>query len=926
MQRLQRGDASGRGASSSTFQPPRISHAGMQTERQASALEDRRHDSNMDLTGLSPPDPSVGEIPGSVGHPLPESLRRDLKFPAAADLSQVRVHHDEPAHALTRGIGAKAATWGSHIYFGRNRFDPESEAGQRLLAHELVHTMQPEARSLIHRSPEDNLQLQQIDRQLESRVITDEYRAELERKRAAITARQASSLQAFAREAERRTAAAARNVSEPEEGPSTVTVPLWAMISVPARMEAQTLFSIAGDGIEEGLDAGTQYVADQYLAGKLDWSVTVDLVEPGDGVWFNFSVNGNDVLVSRKLEFPLSALDSISPEPLGAVVKRATKIVEVATLTRACPEVIAQIGTLPEDMIADPQRYARNETIALEDLVSRYIGRLNRLSTSLLPSNEWLNEPLAKCQDALHQLAARIKKADKATEKFHEKSMPGTSMGESYNRLVEESSNIVERVGWEIWKSAGDAVTLGAQSDQAENTAMYRRGEISLNDYWKNYVLIVGKVGFKAVMLALTAGRATGPALRILGLEGGTAAAAVAGGMAEGVTGGFVDAFSSDLYAKTIATFSGSPGVVAFHERSIRGPASWFESAAFGGSVGGIGAALGHIMPKAPLDVSKIQRELPFEPREVSLGEGATAEIKVVSSNSVTGDITLSIKDPATGELFVADGNVHTGTATVTNASTNEVIGYVRGDAFEAAPQGGALSAAEPPALEARTSSLAEADVTSVAQDVAPAPPGGSPAGAVEIRLSDTEYLEALGHAFPQTYLDDALRVIDDIGRATAADLVRDPTFMGRVRQASANPRRWNQVGTAFHEAAKLRGRQLAQAGQLPPGWVLDFERTVQSGKGGSRFDVLARGPGAALEVDWKTTGRSALESVEQMERHARQIADPKNLGLTLTGQRSISWADEVRSAWETLQRVDPAAAQQAFGGPITSINWPSGR
>jgi hypothetical protein len=170
------------------------------------------------------------------------------------------------------------------------------------------------------------------------------------------------------------------------------------------------------------------------------------------------------------------------------------------------------------------------------------------------------------------------------TAKLHEETLPGRYAGELYDQAVEESSNWVERWGWKFWRFAGDAVTLGGQSAQAENAAMYRRGEISLNAYRKNWVLAIGKVGFKAAMLALTGGRATGPAMRLLGLEGESVAATVVAGQAEGLVGGFVDAVSSDLYSKAIATFSSSPGVVAFHERSIVGPMGWIESASWGGA------------------------------------------------------------------------------------------------------------------------------------------------------------------------------------------------------------------------------------------------------------------------------------------------------------------------------------------------------
>ena len=59
-----------------------------------------------------------------------------------ADLSNVRIHTgDEPA-ALARSVQATAFTLGRDIFFGAGTYAPDMPSGQRLLAHELAHTVQ----------------------------------------------------------------------------------------------------------------------------------------------------------------------------------------------------------------------------------------------------------------------------------------------------------------------------------------------------------------------------------------------------------------------------------------------------------------------------------------------------------------------------------------------------------------------------------------------------------------------------------------------------------------------------------------------------------------------------------------------------------------------------------------------------------------
>src|SRR5207253_3110023 len=61
---------------------------------------------------------------------------------APPDFSAVRIHTDERASASARAVHAKAYTVGSHIVFAAGHHAPGTRAGDRLLAHELAHTLQ----------------------------------------------------------------------------------------------------------------------------------------------------------------------------------------------------------------------------------------------------------------------------------------------------------------------------------------------------------------------------------------------------------------------------------------------------------------------------------------------------------------------------------------------------------------------------------------------------------------------------------------------------------------------------------------------------------------------------------------------------------------------------------------------------------------
>lgn len=58
------------------------------------------------------------------------------------DFSQVNIHTDTQSHQLNESIQARAFTTGNDIFFREGAFNPTSQDGQELIAHELTHVVQ----------------------------------------------------------------------------------------------------------------------------------------------------------------------------------------------------------------------------------------------------------------------------------------------------------------------------------------------------------------------------------------------------------------------------------------------------------------------------------------------------------------------------------------------------------------------------------------------------------------------------------------------------------------------------------------------------------------------------------------------------------------------------------------------------------------
>ncbi|HSK63916.1 MAG TPA: DUF4157 domain-containing protein, partial [Pyrinomonadaceae bacterium] len=79
------------------------------------------------------------------GAPLPSSVRTHMEPRFGANFSNVRVHTDASAAQQSSRLGANAFTIGEHIFFGKDKFQPQSAGGKELIAHELTHTIQQQA-------------------------------------------------------------------------------------------------------------------------------------------------------------------------------------------------------------------------------------------------------------------------------------------------------------------------------------------------------------------------------------------------------------------------------------------------------------------------------------------------------------------------------------------------------------------------------------------------------------------------------------------------------------------------------------------------------------------------------------------------------------------------------------------------------------
>lgn len=96
-------------------------------------------------TGAGNANPSIeSQLNRKVGNgqSLPNTTQQQMESSFGQDFSQVNIHTDADAVQMNQKLNAQAFTSGSDIYFNQGKYQPGTSAGDRLLAHELTHTIQ----------------------------------------------------------------------------------------------------------------------------------------------------------------------------------------------------------------------------------------------------------------------------------------------------------------------------------------------------------------------------------------------------------------------------------------------------------------------------------------------------------------------------------------------------------------------------------------------------------------------------------------------------------------------------------------------------------------------------------------------------------------------------------------------------------------
>ena len=100
-------------------------------------------------SGLANISPVVRGVIRSTGQVLDPQDRAFFEPRFGYDFSGVQVHSDEKASESARVLNARAYTVGQNVVFGAGQYAPSTNAGKRLLAHELTHVVQ-QTRGKVH--------------------------------------------------------------------------------------------------------------------------------------------------------------------------------------------------------------------------------------------------------------------------------------------------------------------------------------------------------------------------------------------------------------------------------------------------------------------------------------------------------------------------------------------------------------------------------------------------------------------------------------------------------------------------------------------------------------------------------------------------------------------------------------------------------
>lgn len=105
------------------------------------------------------------------GHAVPQALRGRVELAIGADLGSVRIHTGSGSQQAARMLNARAFTVGGDIHFAQGQYRPGDQEGDRLITHELVHTMQQGPSSVMTAQPKLDVSQPEDAAEVEADII-----------------------------------------------------------------------------------------------------------------------------------------------------------------------------------------------------------------------------------------------------------------------------------------------------------------------------------------------------------------------------------------------------------------------------------------------------------------------------------------------------------------------------------------------------------------------------------------------------------------------------------------------------------------------------------------------------------------------------------------------------------------------------------
>jgi hypothetical protein len=114
---------------------------------------------------------SVRDVISSPGRSLDTEIQREMEDRMGESFEDVQINTGPQAASACEEITARAFTVGNHIAFNHGEYDPESVAGQHVLAHELAHVRQ-QTGGAVSMLPQEDVELEidpepQLEREAE---------------------------------------------------------------------------------------------------------------------------------------------------------------------------------------------------------------------------------------------------------------------------------------------------------------------------------------------------------------------------------------------------------------------------------------------------------------------------------------------------------------------------------------------------------------------------------------------------------------------------------------------------------------------------------------------------------------------------------------------------------------------------------------